>query len=76
MSGINYTIRESMELKFDRLQSTGVIEKAEHSDWGAPVVPAPKGDRKLWLCKDHKVTINSQLLVNKCPLPRPEDLMA
>ena len=62
-----------MELELDRLESTGIIEKVEHSDW---VVPVPKGDRKLQLCRDYKVTINSQLLVDQYPLPRAEDLMA
>ena len=65
-----------MELELDRLESSGIIEKVEHSDWAAPVVPVPKGDGKLYLCGDYKVTVNSQLLVDKYPLPRPEDLMA
>ena len=73
---VPYAIRESMELELDRLESAGIIEKVEHSDWAAPVVPIPKGDGKLWLCRDYKVTVNSQLLVDKYPLPRPEDLMA
>lgn len=65
-----------MELELDRLESTGIIEKLEHSDWAVSVVPVPKEDRKIQLCEDYKVTINSQLLVDKYPLPRPEDLMA
>ena len=73
---VPYAIREAMELELDRLESTGIIEKVEHSDWAAPVVPVPKGDGKLRLCGDYKVTINSQLLVDQYPLPRPEDLMA
>ena len=73
---VPYAIRESMELELDKLESTGIITKVEHSDWAAPVVPVPKGDGKLWLCGDYKVTINPQLLVDKHPLTKPEDLMA
>ena len=34
---VPYAIRESMELELDRLESTGIIEKVEHSDWAALV---------------------------------------
>ena len=44
---VPYTIRESMELELDRLESNSIIERIEHSDWAAPVVPVPKGDGKL-----------------------------
>ena len=73
---VPYAIREAMENELDRLESVGIIEKVEHSEWAAPVVPVPKGDGKLRLCGDYKVTINPQLMVDKYPLPRPEDLMA
>ena len=58
------------------IESTGIIERIEHSDWAAPVVLIRKGDEKLQLCRDYKVTISPHLLVDKYPLPRPEDIMA
>ena len=73
---VPYAIRELLEHELDRLEAAGIIEKVEHSEWAAPVVPVPKGDGKLRLCGDYKITINSQLLVDKYPLPRPEDLMS
>ena len=36
----------------------------------------PKGDGCLRVCGDYKVTIDSTLVVDKYPLPKPEDLMA
>ena len=39
---VPYAIRESMELELDRLESVGIVEKVEHSDWATQVVPIPK----------------------------------
>ena len=35
---VPYAIRESLKNELDRLESAGIIEKVEHSDWVAPVV--------------------------------------
>ena len=43
-----YALRESLENELDRLKLAGVIEKVEHSDWAAPVVPVPKGAAFVW----------------------------
>ena len=64
------------KLELDRLTKAGIIEKVDHSDWAAPVVPVPKGDGQLWLCGDYKVTINPVLVQDQYPLPKPNDLMA
>ena len=42
--------------------------------WAAHIIPVPKGDGKMQLCNDCKVTINQSLEVNQYPLPKPEDL--
>ena len=36
------TLAESLENELDRLESAGIIEKVEHLDWAAPVVPYQK----------------------------------
>ena len=41
-----------------------------------PVVKVPKGDRKMRLCSDYKVTINQSLDADQYPHPKPEDLFA
>jgi len=36
----------------------------------------PKGDGKIRLCGEYKVTIIPSLEVNKYPLPKPDELFA
>ena len=47
---VPYAIRESLQNKLGRLESAGIIENVEHSDWAAPVVLVPRSDEKLHLC--------------------------
>ena len=54
----------------------GIIEKIEHSEWAAPIVPVPKGDGEICICGYYKVTINPALEIDQHPLPKPEDLFA
>ena len=57
-----------------RLQQLGVIEKVNHCDWAAPIVPVPKQDQSVRICGDFKVTVNPVLQVDQFLLSKPEDL--
>ena len=52
-----------------------MIEKVNHSDWAAPIVVVFKGEGKICICGDYKVSVNQSLDVDAYPLPKPEDLM-
>ena len=73
---VPYAIRGAIEQDLDRLESLGVLEKINHSEWAAPIVPVPKADGSIRICGDYKVTINPALQVDQFPMPRPEDLFA
>ena len=73
---VPFALKQSIEQELDRLEGEGIIEKVTHSQWAAPVVPVPKGDGRIRLCGDYKVTINPALEVDKYPLPKPDDLFA
>lgn len=64
-----FSIKEAIENELDRVEALGAIEKVDHSEWASPIVPVPKGDGKVRVCGDYKVTINPILEVDQCPLP-------
>ena len=73
---IPYALRGAIERDLERLENLGVIEKINHSDWAAPIVPVPKSDSSIRICGDYKVTVNPVLQVDQYPVPKPEDLFS
>ena len=73
---VPFALNDSITKELDRLEKEGVLQKVSYSDWAAPIVPVPKGDGKIHLCGDYKVTIIPSLEVNKYPLPKPDKLFA
>ena len=59
-----------------RLEQLGILQKVNHSDWAAPGVVVSKGYGCLRVCGYYKVTVNPVLVVDKYPLPKPDNLMA
>ena len=53
-----------------------MIEKVNHSDWAAPIIPVPKEYQSVCICGNFKATVNTVLQVDQFPLPKPEDLFA
>ena len=73
---VPYALNESIEKEIERLEHLKIIEKVNHSEWAAPVVPVLKPDGNIRLCGDYKITINPVLDIDRHPLPTPEDLFA
>ena len=73
---VPFALKEALERELVHLQSPGALKKVDHSEWATPVIVVPKGDGCLRVCGYYKVTINPVLIVDKYPLPEPEDLMA
>ena len=69
-----YAQKEKIAVELDRLESIAVIEKVEHSDWAAPIVPVLRPDNSVRICGDYKVAINPAWDVQQYPLPMVEDL--
>ena len=71
-----FALRSKVDEELDRLQGLGVILPVQFADWAAPIIPVQKGDGKMRLCGDYKVTINTAIKQDKYPIPRIEELFA
>lgn len=71
-----FSIREKVEKEITRLVDLGILVPVQYSEYASPIVPVLRQDKDLRLCADYSGTINKQLLVDKYPLPRVEELFA
>ncbi|BES98989.1 Hypothetical Protein NTJ_11805 [Nesidiocoris tenuis] len=71
---VPYAIKEQVETEIRKLEAEGIIEKTNSSAWGTPLVVIPKPNGELRLCADYKVTVNSQLLDSRYPIPNQEEI--
>ena len=73
---VPFALKEAIEVELARLESEGVIEKVNQSDWAAPIVAVPKSDGRIRICGDYKFTVNPHIEPDRHPLPKPDDLFA
>ena len=71
---VPYALQEAVEAEYNRLESEGIAEQVEFSEWATPMVHAPKADGTTRSCGDYVVTVNPQLHVPQYPIPLPEDV--
>lgn len=68
-------LRSEVEGALKELESTGVIEKVEFSDYASPIVPVRKQNGSLRVCGDFR-KINEILHESKFPLPNMAELIS
>jgi len=73
---IPYGMRKLVEAELEKLQKDGVISSVTWSEWATPLVVVPKGDGRVRLCGDFKVSVNPALKIDQYPLPKVEDMFA
>ncbi|KAL3969328.1 DNA (cytosine-5)-methyltransferase 3B [Sarotherodon galilaeus] len=73
---VPYAIRPKVESNLDPLVKNGVLEPVTTSEWATPIVPVPKKDGGIRLCRDFKVSVNPVLTAEQYPLPLIDDLFA
>ena len=73
---VPYALRSRVERALESLESEGIIERVDFSEWAAPIVPVVKRDGTIRICGDYKLTVNQAACVDAYPLPRVDDLFA
>lgn len=74
---VPYSLRTAVAQELDRLEKLGIMEKIKHSKWASPIVVVEKGkgeQRKIRICGDYKVSINSITKSEHYPLPNPSEI--
>ena len=67
-------LQEAVDAEYHRLESEGIVEKVEFSEWATPMIYAPKADGTTRSCGDYAVMVNPQLNVLQYPIPLPDDV--
>ena len=73
---VPYALREKVENELQRLETEGIIEPVQMSDWAAPIVLVLKRDGSVRICGDYKLTVNQAAKLDPYPLPRIESLFS
>ena len=71
---VPYTLQEVVDAGYHRLESEGIVQKVEFSEWATPMVYVLKADGTTRSCGDYAVTVIPQLNVPQYPILLPEDV--
>lgn len=73
---VPFALRSAVEAELDRLQSQGIIEPAQHSDWATPLVLVRKKNGSLRICGDYRCTVNQVSKKTDYPLPSTDEVLS
>ena len=73
---VPYALRPAADEELQRMQDEGIIVPVDFSEWATPLVCIPKGDGKVRLCGDYKVTVNQAIHTDEYPMATPEEVFS
>ena len=73
---VPYALQTRVDQALEKLQTEGIIEPVEFSEWAAPIVPVVKQNGSIGVCGDYKLTVNQAAQVDVYPLLLVDDLFA
>ena len=71
---VPYALWVRVEQALEKLQTEGIIESVEFSEWPAQIVPVVNRDGTFRVCGDYKLTVNQAAQVDMYPPPLVDDL--
>lgn len=71
---IPYTFREPVEKQIRKMFHEGWLVPVTHSEWSSNIWPILRKDGILRTVVDFKKTVNPQIRVDQCPLPKAKDI--
>lgn len=73
---VPFAIKDKVENELQRLVSLGILVPVDNSQYATPIVPVLKENGKVRIAGDYSVTLNKDLVIDKYPLPRIEEVFA
>ena len=71
---VPFAKRKRLSERLDHVESQGIIEKVQYSEWAALIIAVDKPDGGVRICGDFKTTISPVIEVDKYPLPKIEEI--
>ncbi|XP_049866919.1 uncharacterized protein K02A2.6-like isoform X1 [Pectinophora gossypiella] len=73
---VPFALKDKVTAELDRLVGLGILVPVNHSDYATPIVPVLKENGKVRIAGDYSITLNKDLVIDKYPLPRIEEVFA
>ena len=55
---VPHSLRSKLEKELKHLESLGIIEPVQFSDWAVPIVPVLKANSQVHVCEDYNLSVN------------------
>ena len=72
---VPFKFKELVKEELKRLQSCGIIEKVDYSEFASPIVPVLKSNGEIRLCADFSKTINTCTVLLTFPMPTVDHVL-
>jgi hypothetical protein len=73
---VPFALKDKVSAELDRLVSIGILVPINYSEYATPIVPVLKSNGKLKIAGDFSCTLNNDLMIEKYPMPRIEEVFS
>ncbi|XP_061721086.1 uncharacterized protein K02A2.6-like [Cydia pomonella] len=73
---VPFALKHKVDEELERLVGLGILVPVNFSKYATPIVPVLKENGKIKIAGDYSVTLNKDLIIDKYPMPRIEEVFA